>query len=55
MGQFGPLYDDRDGAQAAADYTDMAGGWQEPTQPTIGRDYNPSTDDDYSHGGRPNN
>jgi len=55
MGLFGPLFEGASGAQASAEYTDMAGGWREPTQPSIGRDYDPARDDDYSHAGRPNN
>jgi hypothetical protein len=55
MGLFGPVFDSNQGAQASADYTDMAGGWQEPTPPSIGRDYDPNRDDDTSHGGQPHN
>jgi hypothetical protein len=55
MGLFEPLFDTSSGAQDAADYIDMAGGWREPTPPTIGRDYDPAKDDDYSHGGQPHN
>jgi hypothetical protein len=55
MGLFGPLFEGASGAQDAAEYTDMAGGWREPSQPIIGRDYDPTRDDDYSHGGQPRN
>jgi hypothetical protein len=36
--------DDPDRAQAAADYIATAGGCQEPTPPTLGRDFDPTQD-----------
>jgi hypothetical protein len=44
------LYANQDQAQAAADYTADAGGWHEPDPPTLGRDFDPATDDDFTTG-----
>jgi hypothetical protein len=56
MGLFGngsvDPYADRDQAQAAADYTDHAGGWHEPDPPALGRDFDPATDDDFTNSPR---
>ena len=45
MGLFGngsvDPYTSQEQAQAAADYTDHAGGWHEPDPPNLGRDFDP--------------
>ncbi len=45
------LYGSPGGAQASADYQATAGGWHEPAPPTIGRDFDPAHDDDFTGGG----
>jgi hypothetical protein len=44
-----PPYPNQEAAQAAADYTSDAGGWHEPDPPTLGRDFDPATDDDFTN------
>jgi hypothetical protein len=43
-------YATQDQAQAAADHVSDAGGWHEPDPPTLGRDFDPATDDDFTTG-----
>jgi hypothetical protein len=45
-------YTNQEQAQAAADYTDHAGGWHEPDPPVLGRDFDPATDDDFTNSPR---
>ena len=54
MGLFNSVdpYTDHDQAQAAADYTDHAGGWHEPDPPDLGRDFDPAQDDDFTNSPR---
>jgi hypothetical protein len=52
MGAFRSVdpYPSQEAAQAAADYTDYAGGWHEPDPPNLGQDFDPATDDDFTNG-----
>jgi hypothetical protein len=43
-------YPSREAAQAAADHISDAGGWHEPDPPTLGREFYPATDDDFTTG-----
>ncbi len=54
MGLFNSVdpYTNQEQAQAAADHTDHAGGWHEPTPPVLGRDFDPSKDDDFTNSPR---
>jgi hypothetical protein len=44
-----PPYPNTEAAQAAANYTDHAGGWHEPDPPTLGRDFDPAQDDEFTN------